>query len=99
MSEQNIITHHAPTTVKVRLHQTCQVSRIWRELHTFLAHSRIPAAFLRINDFQTFSDFRVPAFIQNFAQYPQSLTFWFVFSFQVMFCSTIFTYIDREHRT
>ena len=38
--------------------QTCQVSaHIWREVHTFLAHSHIHAAFLKIDNFHTFSGF------------------------------------------
>ena len=37
--------------------QTCQVARICREVHAFLAHSRIHAAFLKIDDFHAFSGF------------------------------------------
>ena len=36
---------------------TCHVSRIWREVHAFLAHSRIHAAFLKMDDFHAFSGF------------------------------------------
>ena len=70
--------------------QTCQVSHIWSEVHTFLAHSCIHAAFLK----SIFTHFlpSVPTLIQKYAQiYLQLLTFRFVFPFQVMFCSTSLT--------
>ena len=78
--------------------QTCQVSRIWREVHAFLSHSRIHAAFLKIDSFHAFSGFG-SRIHPNFAQYPQLLTPWFVFSFQVMFCSTSLTESSANSRT
>ena len=75
--------------------QTCQVSRIWREYHAFLALSHVHPAFLKIDDFHTFSGFS--SRIHPIAQYPQSLTFWFVISFQVMLF--VRTYVDREHHS
>ena len=121
--------------------QTCQVSGIWREVHTFWL---IHAKFLKINDFHSFSGssshihskfctisgpaegegqgrgLQPPHFFGNFKEllrkkvfsalplwvtsqplhfqsssagpeFPQLLTFGFVFSFQVMFCSTSLT--------
>ena len=80
------------------MRQTSQVSRFWREVHAILAYSRIPAAFMKVDDFQGFSGFSSRIHL-NFAHYRQLLTFWFVFSFQVMFCSTSLTESSTISRT
>ena len=80
------------------MRQTSQVSRFWREVHAILAYSRIPAAFMKVDDFQAFSGFSSRIHL-NFAHYRQLLTFGFVFSFQVMFCSTSLTESSTISRT